>query len=681
MALIFRLETLGGLALVDDAGTAVPTQRRRLALLALVAAAGRRGISRDRVVAYLWPESSPANARHGLEQLLYALRRQLAASLFLSVEPIRLNPEVITSDVTVFDEAFERGDMEAATAAYRGPFLDGFYLGDTGEFERWAEAERARLGQRYATCLDRLARRAIESGDATGAIQHWRKLIALDPMSSRVTLGLMSALVDAGESAAAVRHGRAYEALVRAEGAEPTPAISALLNRLLADEPLVERAVSAAPVRDIPGARQGSSRPFWALRASRLVAAASIAVAAVVLLALGNAFGRRRSILIVGTNDPLRDVRAIQAAIDRGGEVQLQGHFSFAAPPTKTLDRLLASAWYPAAAEIRISKPVDIFGMRDARGVMATIESGTIPFYIDAPGARVTVRGLRFIRPTETAILVRAVRGLEITSSIIDGLVPLTHGAGGISINTRGEMPLPSSPGIPENVAGHLLIANNAIDGSGGTALAPTAGINVFSVGRSPDREVDIDIIANHISNTSAPAINIRHVQGGVRVVGNTLVTSAETVGDVDAVRLVNGGPILMANNTVECRWPNAAGIQVFSPFAEWPTTHVVVEDNSVRMSLSPSNTLGDFSAGISIRGYAHGIVVRHNRISGRARSALSMYAFRGGVPADNAFIDNRLEGFTATLADIVLGSGVARGHVVGPGSVSDRGTATIREP
>src|SRR5438046_834109 len=50
LALSFRLETFGGLALMDSAGAVVSTQRRRLALLALIAAAGRRGISRDKAL-------------------------------------------------------------------------------------------------------------------------------------------------------------------------------------------------------------------------------------------------------------------------------------------------------------------------------------------------------------------------------------------------------------------------------------------------------------------------------------------------------------------------------------------------------------------------------------------------------------------------------------------------------
>jgi DNA-binding SARP family transcriptional activator len=679
LSLILRLETFGGLVIIDGVGTVVSAQRRRLALLALIAAAGRRGISRDRVLAYLWPESSTANARHGLEQLLYALRRQLGASLFLGVDPLRLNQQVVTSDVTEFDEAFERGDMAAAISLYRGPFLDGFYLGDAGEFERWAETERARLTQRYATGLEQLARQASEAGDAVAAIEHWRKLVALDPVSSHTTLGLMNAFSDADEPAEAIRHGRAYDALARAEGAEPTPAISALLRRLLAEESQHQRPASAARALEIPHARQTSPRRWSVLRPSRGALAASVAGIIILLLALG-AYPRRHSIVVIGTGEAVKDVQAMQAAVDRGGEVDMQGHFSFAVPPTKSVDPLLASGWYPEAAEIRISKAVSIFGVRDAGGEMATIESGTIPFYVDAPGQRVTIRGLRFVRPTQAAILVRAVRGLEISSIRIDGLVPFSNGAGGISINTRGEMPLPSSPGNPENVSGHLLIAHNEIDGTGGTAQSPTAGVTVFSVGQSPDKEVDLDVIANQVSNTSAPTINIRRVHGRVRIIGNTLRTSPETRGDVDAVRLVNGGSVLMANNTVESKWPNAAGIQVFSPFTEWPTKHVTVEDNEVLMSPPPGVALGDFSAGISIRGFADSNVVRHNKISGRAWAALSMYAFRGGVPSDNAFIDNRLERFEATVADIFIGSGVARRHIVGPGSVSDHGTATIRE-
>ena len=168
--------------------------------------------------------------------------------------------------------------------------------------------------------------------------------------------------------------------------------------------------------------------------------------------------------------------------------------------------------------------------------------------------------------------------------------------------------------------------------------------------------------------------INIRRVNGRVRVLGNRLSTSHEVAnGAGDAVRLVNGGSFLMANNSIECKWPNSAGIAVFSQFAEWPMENAVVEDNEVLMSPAPGTVPGDSSAGINVKGFARGVVIRRNTIRGRARSALAMYGFRGGLPTDTAFIDNRFDQFQSALADIFVGSGVSSKRIVGPGSVSDQ--------
>src|SRR5947199_8609876 len=71
-----RVRTFGGLTLLvgGEPTTGTLTQRRRLALLALLAVARDRGLSRDKIRAYLWPESDAEGARHGLEQVPYAPR-------------------------------------------------------------------------------------------------------------------------------------------------------------------------------------------------------------------------------------------------------------------------------------------------------------------------------------------------------------------------------------------------------------------------------------------------------------------------------------------------------------------------------------------------------------------------------------------------------------------------------
>ena len=92
----FRLRTFGGLSLTGESGpvTGAATQRRKLALLAVLATAGERGVSRDRLLALFWPESDAERARHSLTQSLFALRRELdAEELVVGQADLRLNSQ------------------------------------------------------------------------------------------------------------------------------------------------------------------------------------------------------------------------------------------------------------------------------------------------------------------------------------------------------------------------------------------------------------------------------------------------------------------------------------------------------------------------------------------------------------------------------------------------------------
>jgi len=248
------LKTFGGASVeVDGAsGSGAAQQRKTLALLALLAAAGRRGLSRDKLSAYLWPESDAEHARNLLKQACYALRRDLhAPELFLGAVELRLNPDVITSDVGTLQDALAHGDPARAVAVYTGPFLDGFYLAGAAEFERWVEATRTALQARVADALEGLAKHAATTGDAPAAVKLWRQLAALDPLAARPALGLLRALIAAGERTAALEFGRVHENLVRQElGVAPDPAVSELLKQLRSEakrDARVDVAMAAVP--------------------------------------------------------------------------------------------------------------------------------------------------------------------------------------------------------------------------------------------------------------------------------------------------------------------------------------------------------------------------------------------------------------------------------------------------
>jgi tetratricopeptide (TPR) repeat protein len=119
---------------------------------------------------------------------------------------------------------------------YKGPFLEGFYLDNAPEFERWMSSERAQLAARYEEALTRLANDAEKSGDHAAAVRWRRRLADADPVSSRSALALMRALVAAGDRTAALQHARVYESLVQQElGTAPDPSIVRYAAELRAD--------------------------------------------------------------------------------------------------------------------------------------------------------------------------------------------------------------------------------------------------------------------------------------------------------------------------------------------------------------------------------------------------------------------------------------------------------------
>jgi DNA-binding SARP family transcriptional activator len=209
-------------------------QRHRLALLTLLALAPGRCSTRDRLMALLWPESDAERARQLLNQAVYQLRKALGEDAVLSAgDELRLNVDVVEADAASFDEAVARGDPAGAAAMYQGPLLDGFFLNDAPEFERWVDRERERLAGSYANALEALADAALARRDFPAAAQWWQARAAHDPYDSRVALRLMQALDAGGNRAGALQLATTHTRLLADEfGIVPPPEVAALVERL-----------------------------------------------------------------------------------------------------------------------------------------------------------------------------------------------------------------------------------------------------------------------------------------------------------------------------------------------------------------------------------------------------------------------------------------------------------------
>lgn len=214
------LRVLGGARLVGLEGpvSGRAAHKRRLALLTILASARGRPVSRERIIGLLWPDSPGQAGRHLLSESLSVLRRELGVDLFNATgDELSLAAGVLACDLNDFEDALSEGRFSDAASIYAGPFLDGFVVSDAPDFERWADAERDRVGRAAGRSLEAAAEACEAARDHRGAAEWWLRLAELDQYSSRVAIRLMRALEAAGERAAAVRRGEVHAAMLRAD--------------------------------------------------------------------------------------------------------------------------------------------------------------------------------------------------------------------------------------------------------------------------------------------------------------------------------------------------------------------------------------------------------------------------------------------------------------------------------
>jgi DNA-binding SARP family transcriptional activator/tetratricopeptide (TPR) repeat protein/TolB-like protein len=204
--------------------------------LALLARAGERGVSRERILSLLWPDADDERGPRALAQAVYALRKELGAEdIIVGAKELRLDPALASSDASEFSAAVSRGDDARAVAWYQGPFLDGFHVPGADEFSRWVERERTALAHDHLRSLEALARASLARGSAPEALSWWRRIAALDPLNARFTIGLMEALVASGDRAGAIKQSHVYHLLVEQElDLPPDKEVMALAERLRA---------------------------------------------------------------------------------------------------------------------------------------------------------------------------------------------------------------------------------------------------------------------------------------------------------------------------------------------------------------------------------------------------------------------------------------------------------------
>lgn len=248
--------------LVDGVPLVVDT-RKAIAILALLGAEGR-AFARVELAALLWPDADDSAAHGALRRTLSSLRSATGGdTVIVDRARVALAKDGVRVDLAELQRlagSDGRRALAAAADLARGPFLAGFNLRDSADFDDWRAGRAVAVERTVLGVLDRLATAHQAAGDLPGAIAAASRRLDLDPLDEAGHVRLMDLFAQSGDRMNALRQYRLCVAtLDRQLGVAPLESTTARYEAIRdAVEPAATTAL--ATTRRGPDAGSGGSR-------------------------------------------------------------------------------------------------------------------------------------------------------------------------------------------------------------------------------------------------------------------------------------------------------------------------------------------------------------------------------------------------------------------------------------
>jgi DNA-binding SARP family transcriptional activator/tetratricopeptide (TPR) repeat protein len=213
-------------------------------LLAYLVLNRGRPVSRDELIAALWPQHPPADPSAALRTQLSRLRSALGTAAVAGRDAVELHlPESTWVDIEAAEHAIQAAEELLGSSGWKDawahgnvalnistrPFLAGFDA-------PWVEEVRRELAELQSRARETIARAGIGLGgsELAGAERSARELVLTAPFRESGYVLLMRALVASGNTAEALRAYEQLRSVLREElGTAPGAEIQALHRRLL----------------------------------------------------------------------------------------------------------------------------------------------------------------------------------------------------------------------------------------------------------------------------------------------------------------------------------------------------------------------------------------------------------------------------------------------------------------
>lgn len=366
--------------------------------------------------------------------------------------------------------------------------------------------------------------------------------------------------------------------------------------------------------------------------------------------------------VVTGANDPAKDVKAVQDALDKGGTVLLKGKFNFG-----------------EKAQVKITKDVTIHGEKDQKGVPVTeVRGGFLTFSsplpvqlpVQNPGPKISIKDLHFDGAEWAPISIAYSSQTTITGNKMTNIKPHIG-----SMAVFGRKDLYRQQGIaicpryggaqgylPGAVTGDILISDNDIDltcddpektMAQGIVIVETTG-------------VDAQILRNRVINCSRNSLESLDNMPGQGGIGMTLIKDNKIVtatkgAPVPTPATPNGiivgwfldlsgasdparrTTIVITGNQIETRGETSVAIAAIIDEAIVTSNHIILQGPQAQ----------------AIAAWCSKSLIVNNRIEGTGKCGVACVPAKDLKCSQNIVAENDFSLLKASMADVLFkGSG-----------------------
>ena len=240
----FRI--LGPLEVVSNGEVIDLGGQKQRTLLAVLLLHANEVVSSDRLIEALWQDEPADTAKKAVQVYVSQLRKLLGRERLQTKAPgYLLRVDEGELDLARFRTLRAEERPHEALSIWRGPPLGDF------TYQRFAQAEIARLEEQRLACLEERIERDLAAGLHADLAGELEELVADSPLRERLRGQLMLALSRSGRQAEALdAYQEARRTLVDELGIEPSRELRELHQAILNQDPALDLVAPPAPERD-----------------------------------------------------------------------------------------------------------------------------------------------------------------------------------------------------------------------------------------------------------------------------------------------------------------------------------------------------------------------------------------------------------------------------------------------